>query len=59
MRVRHERLATPWFDYLMAAPDTMAELASDTPWTLVDTLEPAEGLDPAGGDYVGILTAGE
>ncbi|QLH80710.1 class I SAM-dependent methyltransferase [Halosimplex pelagicum] len=55
MRVRHERLATPWFDYLMAAPDTMAELAGETPWNLVDTLEPDEGLDPAGGDYVGIL----
>lgn len=57
MRVRHERLATPWFDYLMAAPDTMADLASGTPWELVETLEPAEGLDPAGGDYVGILRA--
>jgi SAM-dependent methyltransferase len=56
MRVRHERVATPWFDYLMAAPDTMAELASDTPWELVDTIEPEAGLDPAGGDYVGILT---
>ncbi|QPV64621.1 class I SAM-dependent methyltransferase [Halosimplex litoreum] len=56
MRVRHERLATPWFDYLMAAPDTMAELTSDTPWDLVDTIEPEEGLDPAGGDYVGLLT---
>ncbi|QLH76572.1 class I SAM-dependent methyltransferase [Halosimplex rubrum] len=55
MRVRHERLATPWFDYLMAAPDTMANLASETPWTLVDTIEPEAGLDPAGGDYVGIL----
>jgi len=59
MRVRHERLATPWFDYLMAAPDTMAELASETPWTLVDAIEPDEGLDPAGGDYVGILKTGE
>ncbi|WP_459193641.1 class I SAM-dependent methyltransferase [Halosimplex sp. J119] len=55
MRVRHETLATPWFDYLMAAPDTMADLASETPWHLVDTLEPEERLDPAGGDYVGIL----
>ncbi|MFB6141258.1 MAG: class I SAM-dependent methyltransferase [Halosimplex sp.] len=55
MRVRHETLATPWFDYLMAAPDTMAELASETPWELADVIEPDGGLGDAGGDYVGIL----
>jgi SAM-dependent methyltransferase len=55
MRVRYGRLATPWYDYLMAAPDTMADLVSETPWELAETVEPDEGETATGGDYVGIL----
>ncbi|WP_123535739.1 class I SAM-dependent methyltransferase [Halosimplex salinum] len=59
IRVRYEVYATPWFDYLMAAPDTMAELAAETPWEFVEAIEPDEELTDAGGDYVGILRARE
>jgi SAM-dependent methyltransferase len=55
MRVRYGRVATGWDDYLMAAPETMADLAGETPWRLDETLEPDERLTDAGGDYVGIL----
>ncbi|EHR61405.1 class I SAM-dependent methyltransferase [Saccharomonospora cyanea] len=34
MRVRHGRLATPWFDYLLAAADELTDLITSTPWTL-------------------------
>jgi len=56
IRVRYGGLATEWSDYLMAAPETMADLAGETPWELDETLEPDEQLTDAGGDYVGILT---
>jgi SAM-dependent methyltransferase len=55
IRVRYGGLATEWFDYLMAAPETMSDLASETPWDLAETLEPDEQLTDDGGDYVGIL----
>lgn len=32
LRVRHLDLATPWFDYLLVAPDEMAELAEAGGW---------------------------
>jgi len=57
VRVRYEVYATPWHDYLMAAPETMAELAEDTPWAFVEAIEPEERLTEAGGEYVGILRA--
>jgi len=56
IRVRYGGLATEWDDYLMAAPETMADLAAETPWDPAETLEPDEQLTDAGGDYVGILT---
>ncbi|WP_415379329.1 class I SAM-dependent methyltransferase [Halosimplex sp. TS25] len=59
IRVRYEVYATAWHDYLMAAPDTMAELAETTPWEFVEAIEPDEQLTESGGDYVGILRAGE
>ncbi|WP_436925531.1 class I SAM-dependent methyltransferase [Halosimplex amylolyticum] len=59
IRVRYEVYATPWHDYLMAAPDTMAELAEATPWEFVEAIEPDEELTEPGGDYVGILRVGE
>ncbi|MFC7141068.1 class I SAM-dependent methyltransferase [Halosimplex aquaticum] len=55
MRVRYEVHASDWFDYLMAAPDTMEELVADTPWDLSETIEPDEQVTDPGGDYVGIV----
>jgi len=55
MRVRYGTLATPWYDYLMAQSETMVDLASETPWALVETLDPGESVGSTGGDYVGIL----
>lgn len=50
MRVRYKRYATPWYDYLFAAPDTMRELVEPTAWRVTETIE-TEGSS----DYVGIL----
>jgi hypothetical protein len=46
MRVRFETVATAWYDFLHAAPDTMRDLVEDTPWTV------AEIVDGEGGHYV-------
>lgn len=34
MRVRHETLASGWFDYLFVSIDEFADLITGTPWTL-------------------------
>jgi len=49
-RIRFEDLATPWHDYLHAAPGTMRDLVAETPWTVDDVI------DGDGGSYVGRLT---
>ncbi|MEU6777070.1 class I SAM-dependent methyltransferase [Streptomyces sp. NPDC046759] len=36
VRIRHRGLATPWFDYLYASVDEVAELVRDSPWRLDD-----------------------
>lgn len=48
LRVRHLRYATPWFDYLLASREEMAELAASGGWRLARVVE---------GDrlYVGVL----
>jgi SAM-dependent methyltransferase len=48
-RIRFETVATPWHDYLHAAPDTMRDLTDETPWTVADIV------DGEGGSYVGDL----
>lgn len=48
MRIRHLQYSTPWFDYLMASPAEMAELASAGGWHLEQTIGP-------GPYYVGVL----
>jgi SAM-dependent methyltransferase len=50
MRVRHRRLATPWFDYLLATPEELRPLLAGTPWRL-ERVEPAA----AGPDYLAVL----
>jgi len=57
IRLRYEVYATLWHDYLLAAPDTMAELAEGTGWEFVEAIEPDEELTAPGGDYVGIMQA--
>ncbi|HEY7197179.1 MAG TPA: class I SAM-dependent methyltransferase [Gaiellaceae bacterium] len=52
LRVRHRLLATPWFDYLLATPEEMAELAEGAGWRLDRTLEEP---DPRISLYVGVL----
>jgi SAM-dependent methyltransferase len=49
IRVRYKTYATDWFDYLLAAPEEMAEVVADTDWTLADTVVGEEG------NYVGVL----
>lgn len=53
IRVRYERYATPWFEYLLLAPDTLADLVSDSAWTLTDTYVD----DPEDAQYVGVLAS--
>lgn len=36
MRIRHARLATPYFDYLLCSPSELADLLHDSPWQLTD-----------------------
>jgi SAM-dependent methyltransferase len=49
IRIRHGHYATPWFDYLLASPEELAELASGTGWELTRVI--GEG-EPS---YVGVL----
>ena len=49
LRVRHRDLATPWFDYLIAAPGEVSVLAADTGWRLARVVEGDGGL------YVAVL----
>ena len=50
LRVRFEDLATPWFDYLFAAPEELAELAAGVGWELTDRIA------DDGPVYVAVLT---
>jgi SAM-dependent methyltransferase len=50
IRVRYERHATPWFDYLMVSPDEMREVCDPTPWHVAEIVEP-NGLDDDGQYY--------
>jgi SAM-dependent methyltransferase len=49
IRIRHGVYRTPWFDYLLAEPEELAELATGTGWELTRVL--GEG-EPS---YVGVL----
>jgi SAM-dependent methyltransferase len=49
IRIRHGVYRTPWFDYLLASPQELAELASGTGWELTRVI--GEG-EPS---YVGVL----
>lgn len=36
LRVRHLRLTTPWWDYLLCTPAELETVTASTPWRLVD-----------------------
>ena len=49
IRIRHGQYKTPWFDYLLASPEEMAELAEGTGWELTRVIDEGEHV------YVGVL----
>jgi SAM-dependent methyltransferase len=49
IRIRHGSYRTPWFDYLLASPEEMAELADGTGWELARVIDQGEHV------YVGVL----
>lgn len=49
IRIRHRTAATPWFDYLLASPDEMAELAECGGWRVRRFVTGEDSL------YVGVL----
>lgn len=49
IRIRHGLYATAWFDYLLASPEEMADLAEGTGWTLARVIDEGEGA------YAGVL----
>jgi SAM-dependent methyltransferase len=49
IRIRHGHYKTPWFDYLLASPEEMAELADGTGWELARVIDEGEHA------YVGVL----
>ncbi len=56
LRIRYLSYATDWFDYLLAAPEEMADLVADTPWAVAEYLHGEDGedaRDPSA--YVGVL----
>ncbi len=48
MRVRHQDLATPWFDYLFTSVDELRALLAGSGWRL-------EHYEEAGAHYIGLL----
>jgi hypothetical protein len=49
IRVRFEKYATPWFDYLMVSRDEMKELLKGTRWKI------KEFIDSDGSQYIAII----
>jgi SAM-dependent methyltransferase len=53
IRIRHRHYKTPWFDYLLASPEEMAELARMGGWRLARVIDEGEAV------YVGVLELAE
>jgi SAM-dependent methyltransferase len=53
IRIRHGYYRTPWFDYLLASPEEMAELAGAGGWRLERVIDEGEYV------YVGVLALAE
>lgn len=43
LRVRHLRVATPWWDYLLCTPEELETVIAPTRWELVDAHAPSQG----------------
>ena len=52
IRVRHRELATPWFDYLLCAPEELGALVADSSWA-VTSVDRADRVN-----YLAVLTLG-
>ena len=52
IRVLYKTFRTPWFDYLMASPDEMAEVADGTGWFLERVISYPNWTSPV---YFGVL----
>ena len=50
MRVRFQKYATPWFDYLVATKDEMSEVVAGTGWQIAHFLD-----EPDNNMYIGVL----
>jgi len=53
IRVRYQRYASEWFDYLLVSPEEMGEVVSDTAWSIQRFIK------SDGSMYVGILGKGK
>ena len=49
MRVRFEKIISPWFDYLFVSPEEMEELLKDTDWEIERFISSEEA------NYIAIL----
>jgi hypothetical protein len=49
IRIRYQLHRTPWFDYLLASPAEMADLAESGGWRLREVIDEGEAV------YVGVL----
>ncbi|MCA1847032.1 MAG: class I SAM-dependent methyltransferase [Actinobacteria bacterium] len=61
LRVRHRRLATPWWDYLCCTPEELQSILSATRWELSDVYSaaPSHRREPApwpSGQWTAVLT---
>lgn len=56
LRIRHQRMATPWWDYLLCTPEELAGIVAPTRWRLVDVYAPDPG-GPTGSWAPGQWTA--
>lgn len=54
IRIRFQQYATDWFDYLLADPDEMADIVTETPWRVSAVIEDEDDA----GAYVGVLEKG-
>lgn len=45
LRIRHLRMATPWWDYLFCTPEELETVIAPSPWKLVDTYDPSRHAD--------------
>jgi SAM-dependent methyltransferase len=55
IRIRHRRLSTPWFDYLLCTPDELADLVEPTPWRIEDAHRYSTGDESPGAAWVAVL----